>query len=84
MYIWQLKHIAKELKIKRGSRMNKPDLIKELEKYTDADINKLIPKDTINNKYYCIHGKIKYCCKECGGSQICEHNKSKYRCKKCA
>jgi hypothetical protein len=31
----------------------------------------------------CGHGKLKYICKECGGSQICEHNKIKSRCKEC-
>ncbi len=34
-------------------------------------------------KYHCEHGKVKYLCKDCGGSQICEHGKCKYQCKEC-
>ena len=34
-------------------------------------------------KYLCKHGKYKYQCKECGGSQICPHNRLKYQCKEC-
>ena len=34
-------------------------------------------------KYLCEHGKFKYQCKECGGSQICPHNRLKYQCKEC-
>ena len=34
-------------------------------------------------KYLCEHGKYKYQCKECGGSQICPHNREKNHCKKC-
>ena len=34
-------------------------------------------------KYLCEHGKYKYQCKECGGSQICPHSKLKYQCKEC-
>ena len=33
--------------------------------------------------YKCEHGKQKYQCKECGGSQICEHGKIKSTCKEC-
>ena len=32
-------------------------------------------------KYLCEHGKYKYQCKECGGTQICPHNRQKSRCK---
>jgi len=31
----------------------------------------------------CIHGKNKYFCKECGGSQICIHSKNISKCKEC-
>jgi len=31
----------------------------------------------------CSHGRIKYECKECGGSKICSHNRIKYTCKQC-
>ena len=34
-------------------------------------------------KYLCKHGKYKYQCKECGGTQICPHNRQKSRCKEC-
>ena len=34
-------------------------------------------------KYLCEHGKYKYQCKECGGTQICPHSKRKYQCKEC-
>jgi hypothetical protein len=36
------------------------------------------------SKYNCEHGKNKYFCKECGGSQICIHSKNKARCKECS
>jgi len=35
------------------------------------------------NKSKCIHNKIKYQCKECGGDAICLHHKQKYHCKEC-
>ena len=31
----------------------------------------------------CGHGKLKYNCKECGGSRLCKHKKLKYNCKDC-
>jgi hypothetical protein len=31
----------------------------------------------------CIHDKIKYYCKDCGGKGICEHNRRKHNCKEC-
>ena len=34
-------------------------------------------------KYFCGHGKYKYHCKECGGSQICSHGRQKSYCKDC-
>ena len=34
-------------------------------------------------KYECEHGKNKYRCKLCGGSEICEHGHIKYSCKEC-
>ena len=34
-------------------------------------------------KYLCEHGKYKYQCKECKGTQICPHNRQKSRCKEC-
>ena len=34
-------------------------------------------------KYFCGHGKYKYRCKECKGSQICVHGRQKSYCKDC-
>ena len=34
-------------------------------------------------KYLCGHGKYKYQCKECKGSQICPHSRRKSECKEC-
>ena len=31
----------------------------------------------------CPHGKRRYQCKECGGSQICEHGRQRSKCKEC-
>ena len=44
--------------------------------------NKVLEKNS-HNKYYCEHGKRKYICSICGGSQLCLHNKIKYQCKLC-
>ena len=35
------------------------------------------------SKYKCEHGREKYRCKQCGGSQICEHGRHKSQCKEC-
>ena len=32
----------------------------------------------------CPHGRRRWDCKECGGSQICEHGRRRYRCKECS
>ena len=34
-------------------------------------------------KYLCGHGKYKYRCKDCGGTQICHHNRQKQTYKEC-
>ena len=31
----------------------------------------------------CEHGRTRYACKECGGSQICEHGRVRSKCKEC-
>ena len=31
----------------------------------------------------CIHNRIKYNCKDCGGSSLCEHSRRRSRCKDC-
>lgn len=33
--------------------------------------------------YTCEHNRLKFQCKECGGSKICEHNRFKSTCKEC-
>ena len=83
LYICELRGIAKELKIKGRSKMNKKDFINEFKKFKEEEIINLIEKVTTNSIYICIHGALKYFCKECGGSQICEHDRIKYVCKKC-
>ena len=32
----------------------------------------------------CKHGRQRYFCKQCGGSQICEHGRRHSRCKECS
>ena len=64
----QLKQLAKELKIKGRSKFQKEDFIISLKRFPDDEIIKLIKQDNIinnNYKYFCIHGKNKYRCKEC-------------------
>ena len=34
-------------------------------------------------KYLCEHGKYKYQCKNCKGTQVCPHDRQKAHCKKC-
>ena len=36
-----------------------------------------------SRKYYCEHGKLKYRCSLCGGSQHCIHGRIKYNCREC-
>uniref|UniRef100_A0A0G4H5F4 CBM20 domain-containing protein n=1 Tax=Chromera velia CCMP2878 TaxID=1169474 RepID=A0A0G4H5F4_9ALVE len=31
----------------------------------------------------CLHGRVRYRCKECGGKGICEHRRQRYMCKDC-
>ena len=38
---------------------------------------------TNNNRKICEHGKCKYQCKDCNGSNICEHDKQRNSCKEC-
>ena len=34
-------------------------------------------------KNKCAHNRIKYYCKDCGGSSVCKHNRRKSQCKDC-
>ena len=45
--------------------------------------NNKLELNSSSRKYYCEHGKLKYRCSICGGSQLCVHNKIKYTCKQC-
>ena len=36
-----------------------------------------------HEKYRCPHGREKYKCRYCKGSQICEHDRLRYRCREC-
>jgi len=43
-------------------------------------------KNGLNQKYEsckCEHGRDRWLCKECGGSQICEHQHERAKCKEC-
>ena len=83
----ELKLLAKERGIPRYYWLRRAQLIEALDNVLTQKVNKdKIIEDITqlkNNKYKCIHGKIKYCCKLCSGSQICIHGKIKYRCKEC-
>ena len=65
--------------------MIKADLINELKKFPDEDIDKLFEKAILiyNYYYYCEHRIKKYSCKVCGGSEICGHGKRKFYCILC-
>ena len=71
----ELLNLARQHKVYRRTRLLKTELAQKL-----FDMNITIPNEIIlpkvKNKYNCIHGKYKYNCKECGGSQICEHKKN--------
>ena len=34
-------------------------------------------------KYFCVHGRYKYSCRDCLGSLICPHDRQKYYCLDC-
>ena len=34
-------------------------------------------------KYFCVHGRYKYSCRDCKGSLICPHDRQKYYCLDC-
>lgn len=42
-----------------------------------------IPPDRQYASRNCVHDKLKYLCKECGGAGICEHGRIKSTCKPC-
>ena len=82
LYIFELRIIAKDLKIKGRAKMNKKELIDEIAKHKDEEITGLIEKVIPISRIICDHGKIKKFCSECAGYN-CLHNKYKYRCKEC-
>ena len=94
----ELKSLAKDRGIPRYYRMRKAELIEALGNTPQSpisvsntssnildepipEINVPILDKTTTNK--CLHGKVKYYCKDCEGSQICSHNRRKTRCREC-
>ena len=69
----ELKSLAKKKGIKGYYLMKKAKPIEALG---------ITEQPTVKH-YYCIHEKLKYFCKDCGGSQICSRNKRKQQCKLC-
>ena len=79
-----MRALAKDQGIKRYYWMTRPKLIEGLGDI-DIDPNTLsnILDKITTKKYNCIHGKFKYQCKDCRGSQICLHNRRKTQCREC-
>ena len=44
---------------------------------------KAAPKAAGAKGKFCLHGRQRYFCKECGGKGICEHGRERRRCKEC-
>ena len=36
-----------------------------------------------SGKFFTLHARVRYWCKECGGGGICEHGRQRYTCKEC-
>ena len=52
--------------------------------FLSNDLEQYITEDKVKKKNRkCEHGKIKYYCKECGGTGLCKHERRKDRCKDC-
>ena len=45
--------------------------------------NNKLELNSSRRKYYCEHGKLKYRCSLCDGSQLCVHRRIKYNCREC-
>ena len=75
---------GRTISIYRGIFLDKAT--SKIRSYVEKECREVFYEREISNKinnYKCIHNKRKYCCKDCGGSQICQHNKRKYYCKLC-
>ena len=94
----ELKALAKEQGIPRYYRMRKAELIEALGRQPRDPTNtppphnildEPIPEINVNEQVKsvgakkCFHGRNKYYCKDCHGSQICPHNHRKSYCKVC-
>lgn len=66
---------------KEGAGRGKPSTIRPLTSST----RQLGPHEVVksNSRTLCIHGRRRYTCKPCNGSQICAHNRIKYSCRDC-
>lgn len=73
-----LKLYAEILKLQGCRSLRKGELINKL---TNVGVN--FPTKKKPSSSICECGKVKYSCRNCGGSQICIHNCRKSRCKKC-
>ena len=52
------------------------ELVPEIDdQTTEPEVSTRKPSKTVkaSNRYHCVHGRQKYSCKECKGTQVCKH-----------
>ena len=64
--------------VKGGTKRKRPSVQAESSEPDGGFCEHKRPK-----KYTCEHGRLKYTCKDCGGSAICKHGRQKWSCKDC-